>query len=75
MKVATLAGTPGSCLAEDTELKPKTMVEILHEKRYLNRLWESGKAPWKTWSDAWPESTMSPERICRNSTVGVGSGT
>ena len=28
MKVAVLAGTTGSCLAEDTELKPKTMVEI-----------------------------------------------
>ena len=28
MKVAILAGTPGSCLAEDRELKPKTMVEI-----------------------------------------------
>ena len=28
MKVAILAGAPGSCLAEDTELKPKTMVEI-----------------------------------------------
>ena len=27
MKVAILAGTPGSCLAEETELRPKTMVE------------------------------------------------
>ena len=23
-------------------------------------LWESGKAPWKTWSDAWPGRMMSP---------------
>ena len=28
MKVAILGGTPGSCLAEDRELKPKTMVDI-----------------------------------------------
>jgi glucose-1-phosphate cytidylyltransferase len=134
MKVAILAGAPGSCLAEDTELKPKTMVEIGgkpilwhilmhyayygHEefvialgargeviKKYmldycsLNRdlsvsfktgkVWtkggavpdwtvelaDTGKAPWKTWSDAWPEGKMSPERTYRNSTVGVGSGT
>jgi hypothetical protein len=75
MKAAILAGTPGSCLAEDTELKPKTMVEIVHEKRYLDGLWKSGKAPWKTWSDAWPERTMSPGRTYRNKTVGVGSGT
>jgi hypothetical protein len=47
----------------------------LHEKRYLDGLWESGKAPWKTWSDAWPERTMSPGRTYRNKTVGVGSGT
>ena len=24
-------------------------MDTLHEKRYLDRLWESGKAPWKTW--------------------------
>jgi glucose-1-phosphate cytidylyltransferase len=50
-------------------------MDTLHEKRYLDRLWESGKAPWKTWSDAWPERKMSPGRTYRNSTVGVGSGT
>jgi hypothetical protein len=74
MKAAILAGTPGSCLAEDRELEPKTMVDTLDEKRYLDRLWESGKAPWKTWSDAWPEK-ISPGRTNRNRTMGVGSGT
>ncbi len=75
MRVAILAGTPASCLAEETELKPKTMVERGDGERYLDKLWESGKAPWKTWSDAWPERMMSPWGVYRSSTVGVGSGT
>jgi NDP-sugar pyrophosphorylase family protein len=49
-------------------------MDTLHEKRYLDRLWDSGEAPWKTWSDAWPEK-KGPGRTYRNRTVGVGSGT
>jgi glucose-1-phosphate cytidylyltransferase len=46
-------------------------MDTLREKRYLESLWESGKAPWKTW----PDAMKSPGRVYRNSAVGVGSGT
>ena len=46
-------------------------MDTLREKRYLESLWETGQAPWKTWSDA----MMSPGRSYRTTTVGVGSGT
>jgi glucose-1-phosphate cytidylyltransferase len=29
-------------------------MDTLREKKYLESLWESGNAPWKTWSDAVP---------------------
>jgi glucose-1-phosphate cytidylyltransferase len=51
-------------------------MDTLREKRYLETLWESAKAPWTTWPDAvLSGAMMSPGRIYRNSTVGVGSGT
>ncbi len=46
-------------------------MDTLREKRYLESLWETGQAPWKTW----PDAMMSPGRNYRNTTVGVGSGT
>jgi hypothetical protein len=50
-------------------------MDTLRWQPYLESSWESGKAPWKTWPDAWSCTNLSPGRNYGNSTLGVGSGT
>ena len=43
-----LAGGLGTRLSELTDIMPKPM-DTLRDKMYLEELWTSNKAPWKTW--------------------------
>ena len=48
MEAVILAGRLGTRLSEETFLKPKPM-DTLRDKKYLDKLWNSGNAPWKNW--------------------------